>query len=58
MQPGANEAVISGLRRRSPGGWVIRNPKEEERGCEVDWSRWYLREEDDMGEGGAQEHII
>jgi Uma2 family endonuclease len=34
------------------------SPGTEEPGVELDWSSWYLTDEDDMGEGGEQNLII
>jgi len=44
-------------RRRPPRGWVVWDPTPEERDAVVDWSPWYLTDEDDMGESGEQHHI-
>jgi Uma2 family endonuclease len=46
-------------RRRAPRSLnVVWDPEPEEIGAEVDWSSWYLTDEEDMGEGGEQEQII
>jgi Uma2 family endonuclease len=37
---------------------VVWNPSPEERQARIDWSQWYLTDEDDMGESGEQEQII
>lgn len=37
---------------------VVRDPRPEELGAVVDWSSWYLSDEDDMGEGIEQSEII
>jgi len=37
---------------------VVWDPQPDEIGATVDWSRWYLTDEEDMGEGGEQEQII
>jgi hypothetical protein len=37
---------------------VVRDPKANEVGARIDWSRWYLTDEDDMGEGCEQGAII
>ncbi|HEU4534400.1 MAG TPA: Uma2 family endonuclease, partial [Polyangiaceae bacterium] len=37
---------------------VIRDPAPEDVGASVDWSAWYLSDEDDMGEGVDQGEII
>lgn len=36
----------------------MRDPRPDELDADVDWSYWYLREEDDMGEGNEQGQII
>ncbi|MBI4705841.1 MAG: Uma2 family endonuclease [Deltaproteobacteria bacterium] len=46
-------------RRRPPRTLaVVYDPVPEEIGAEVDWSGWYLTDEEDMGEGGEQGLII
>jgi Uma2 family endonuclease len=37
---------------------VVWNPEPEEIGATIDWSSWYLTDEEDMGEGGEQNLII
>ncbi len=37
---------------------VVMNPKPEDLGATIDWSAWYLTDEEDMGEGCEQEQII
>ena len=37
---------------------VVWDPRPEEVGADVDWSAWYLTDEEDMGEGCEQEVII
>lgn len=37
---------------------VVRDPRPEDIGAAIDWSSWYLRDEDDMGEGTEQSEII
>jgi len=41
---------------RAPG--LVRNPAPEEVGARIDWSCWYLSEEDDMGHGSLHMIII
>ena len=41
---------------RPPRALVVREPRPEEIGAEVDWSSWYLTDEEDMGE--ATEHAL
>ncbi len=41
-------------RRRPPIGWVVLDPAQAGLEGEVDWSSWYLTDEDDMGEGTEQ----
>ncbi|MCA9711085.1 MAG: Uma2 family endonuclease, partial [Myxococcales bacterium] len=37
---------------------VVRDPRPEELGAAIDWSSWYLTDEEDMGEGIEQSEII
>jgi Uma2 family endonuclease len=37
---------------------VVRDPAPEELGARIDWSAWYLTDEDDVGEGNEQSRII
>jgi Uma2 family endonuclease len=37
---------------------VIRDPDPEELGVPIDWSPWYLTDEEDMGEGNEQHLVI
>lgn len=56
MQP---SGVASPVRRgRKPGAFVVRDPAPEEVGAPVDWSAWYLTDEEDMGESVEQGEII
>jgi len=52
------DSASSPARRRPPRGWVGWDPAPEERDAVVDWSPWYLTDEDDMGESGEQNVII
>ena len=46
-------------RKRAPRALtVVRHPDPAELGAQIDWSSWYLTDEEDMGEGGEQCHII
>ncbi|UQA61134.1 Uma2 family endonuclease [Polyangium aurulentum] len=45
-------------RLRRPLALVVREPDPEEIGARVDWSAWYLTDEEDMGEGCEQGEII
>ena len=45
-------------RRRPPRGLVVRDIGPEEAAAGVDWSSWYLTEEEDRGEGAEQGEII
>jgi Uma2 family endonuclease len=53
-KPGA-EPPRSG---RRPSAFVVRDPTPDDVGKPVDWSAWYLTDEDDMGEGCEQGEII
>lgn len=37
---------------------VVRDPRPEEIGAPIDWSSWYLTDEDDMGEGTERSEVI
>lgn len=37
---------------------MIRNPDPAELGAEIDWSPWYLTDEEDMGESAEQNKVI
>jgi Uma2 family endonuclease len=42
---------------RRPSAFVIRDPAPEDVGARVDWSAWYLTDEQDMGESVEQTQI-
>jgi Uma2 family endonuclease len=50
-QPGARHA-------RRPWAFVVRDPTPDDVDARVDWSAWYLTDEDDMGESVEQTEII
>jgi len=50
-QPGARHA-------RRPWAFVVRDPTPHDVDFRVDWSAWYLTDEDDMGESVEQTEII
>jgi Uma2 family endonuclease len=53
------QAAVSSFHKRSPRSLnVVWDPPPNDIGVEVDWSKWYLTDEDDMGEGGEQNLII
>ena len=55
----ASQPELSERRWRPPRSLeVVWDPDAEELGAEVDWSCWYLTDEEDMGEGGEQNLII
>jgi Uma2 family endonuclease len=56
MLPGVTSPA--GLRGRKPGAFVVRDPTPDEAGAPIDWSAWYLPDEEDMGEGADQGEII
>lgn len=37
---------------------MVRDPRPEDVGAAIDWSSWYLSDEEDMGEGTEQSEII
>ncbi|HSO00312.1 MAG TPA: Uma2 family endonuclease [Candidatus Nanopelagicales bacterium] len=45
-------------RGRKPWAYVVRDPAAEDVGAPVDWSAWYLTDEEDMGESVEQGDII
>lgn len=45
-------------RARRPLALVVRDPAPEDIGAPIDWSAWYLTDEEDMGEGCEQGAII
>ncbi len=45
-------------RGRKPGAFVLRDIAPEDAGAPIDWSAWYLTDEDDMGESAEQGEII
>lgn len=45
-------------RGRKPGAFVVRDLAPEDAGVPIDWSAWYLTDEDDMGESAEQGEII
>jgi Uma2 family endonuclease len=45
-------------RVRRPLALVVREPAPEDIGARIDWSAWYLTDEEDMGEGVEQGEII
>ncbi len=45
-------------RGRKPGAFVVRDPAPEDAGAPIDWTDWYLTDEEDMGESAEQGDII
>jgi len=43
---------------RRPSAFVVRDPTPDDVGARVDWSAWYLTDEEDMGESVEQSEII
>ena len=43
---------------RRPWAFVVRDPTPEDIGAKVDWSTWYLTDQEDMGESVEQTEII
>jgi Uma2 family endonuclease len=43
---------------RKPGAFVVRDPTPDDAAAPIDWSAWYLTDEEDMGEGCEQGDII
>ena len=51
----------SGSRRaalRAPSGWVIRDLSSQGLNAAVDWSKWYVTDEEDLGECSLHKQII
>jgi Uma2 family endonuclease len=44
--------------RRRPSAFVVRDPRPEEVDARVDWSSWYLTDEEDMGQSVEHGHDI
>ena len=44
--------------KRAPTALVVRNPPPGRVGAEVDWTRWYVTDEDDIGESPEQQLTI
>jgi len=55
---GATPSTVPAPRGRLPRALVVMDPPPEEIGAPIDWSAWYLTDEEDMGESGEQEQII
>jgi Uma2 family endonuclease len=56
MLPG--HSARSPRRGRKPGAFVVRDLAPEDAAAPIDWSAWYLTDEDDMGESAEQGEII
>ena len=56
MQHSAPAEPARGGRR--PSAFVVRDLAPQDVGKPIDWSAWYLTDEDDMGEGCEQGDII
>jgi len=54
----AAPSIVPVLRGRPPRAHVVMDPPPDEIGARVDWSAWYLTDEEDMGESGEQHEII
>ena len=55
---GVGEPEAMPFATRPPQALVVWEPAPEAIGAHIDWSRWYLTDEDDMGEGGEQGLLI
>jgi hypothetical protein len=59
MHQGLSSHDLPGARLRRPQvPSVVRDPAPEQIGARIDWSAWYLTDEDDMGEACEQSEII
>jgi Uma2 family endonuclease len=58
MQPSSSPSRAEPTRRRRPSAFVVRDPRPEEIDARVDWSFWYLTDEEDMGQSVEQGHDI
>ena len=52
------EPEAASVATRPPRALVVWEPPPEEIGAVIDWSRWYLTDEEDMGEGAEQGLLI
>ncbi len=53
-----DEPLVRRPRGRPPRALVVRDPEPHERTAPVDWSTWYLTEEEDVGESVEQSSIL
>src|SRR5262249_33190383 len=58
MEPRSSPNRAEPTRRRRPSAFVVRDPRPEEIGARVDWSCWYLTDEEDMGQSVEQGYDI
>jgi hypothetical protein len=58
MQQPSSLSPRRAWRARRPSAFVVRDPAPEDVGARVDWSAWYLTDEEDMGESVEQTKII
>jgi Uma2 family endonuclease len=58
MQPSSSPSRTEPTGRRRPSAFVVRDPRPEEIDARVDWSFWYLTDEEDMGQSVEQGHDI
>jgi Uma2 family endonuclease len=58
MDPSSGPIGVDSRPTRTPRGWVVRDPSPQDVGATVDWSRWYVTDEDDMGESPEQNLIL
>ena len=54
----ANQPENTSAAGRAPCALVVWEPLPGEIGAAIDWSRWYLTDEEDMGEGAEQDLLI
>ncbi|HEX2692046.1 MAG TPA: Uma2 family endonuclease [Kofleriaceae bacterium] len=57
MQPVLTSSHRHARRTRRPWAFVVRDPAPEDIDARVDWSAWYLTDEEDMGESVEQTQI-
>ncbi len=59
MQPASKETRPKDPpKKRPPRAFVVRDPAPEEVGAKVDWSSWYLTDEEDMGHSPEHSEVM
>jgi Uma2 family endonuclease len=58
MRPSSSPIRPAPTGRRRPSAFVVRDPRPDEIDARVDWSFWYLTDEEDLGQSVEQGHDI